>query len=279
MDKEQLKINIQKLKKVATYLKQADKIDDKIAEIVQVMIKIIDQTIIYDNSLIFVMNAHLKKTSRVLELDINRVKDETFGIKQIHETLFLIKTIIAILLTKFNIFDFYIYSEIKASLFFYINLSLKEKFYDSRNVFFTINEPEYHLQNQIFKTLYSTFDKLTYINHYLVQRYDLKKINDDVNYRFINDFVKLSIPLFKNKAAELRFIDYIRKLYKSSAFHYIRKLRNNLEHSFTNPESQYNIAMEIELVFILAARTLFEIISDFKTDDKIYSLINKKVTK
>ncbi|WP_027063131.1 hypothetical protein [Mesoplasma seiffertii] len=279
MDKEQLKINIEKLKKVATYLKQTDKIDDKITEIVQVMIKIIDQSLIYDNSLVFTMNSELKKTSRVLDLDISRVRDETLSINQVHETLFLIKTIIALLLTKFNIFNFYIYSEVKASLFFYINLSLKEKLYDSRNTFFGINEPEYHLQNQIFKTIYSTFDKLTYINHYLVQRYDLEKVNDDVNYRFINDFVKLSIPLFKNKAAELRFIDYIRKLYKSSAFHYIRKLRNNLEHSFTNPGSQYNIAIEIELVFILVARTLFEIISDFKTDDKIYSLINKKVAK
>ncbi|AVN64613.1 MULTISPECIES: hypothetical protein [Mesoplasma] len=232
----------------------------------------IDEVILKDSTISHRLNTNLVKNNRILDIDIKPSK-KVVSTKDTHEFLYLLKTLLSLMTIKNYFFDFYIYSEIKMIVNYYINKSSKSKSYDSVNERFAINELEFHDQLVMYKYLYSIFDKLMFINVFFVDKYNLKSIDVKSNFIFTKDFDSVSMPLFKTTVRKLAFADYLKILNKSVSFHYIRKLRNNLEHSFTDPKSKYNIALETELLFILVARTLIQMHRDLKNDDELLKLI------
>ncbi|AVN59162.1 hypothetical protein CG002_02850 [Mesoplasma florum] len=232
----------------------------------------IDEVILKDSTISHRLNINLIKNNRILDIDIKPSK-KVVSTKDTHEFLYLLKTLLSLMTIKNYFFDFYIYSEIKMIVNYYINKSSKSKSYDSVNERFAINELEFHDQLVMYKYLYSIFDKLMFINVFFVDKYNLKSIDVKSNFIFTKDFDSVSMPLFKTTVRKLAFADYLKILNKSVSFHYIRKLRNNLEHSFTDPKSKYNIALETELLFILVARTLIQMHRDLKNDDELLKLI------
>ncbi|AVN60550.1 hypothetical protein CG007_02970 [Mesoplasma entomophilum] len=232
----------------------------------------IDEVILKDSTISHRLNINLVKNNRILEIDIkpNKIIPST---KDTHEFLYLLKTLLSLMTIKNYFFNFYIYSEIKMIVNYYINKSTKSKCYDSVNERFAFNELEFHDQLVMYKYLYSIFDKLMFINVFLVNKYNLKTIDIKSNYIFTKDFDSVSMPLFKTTVRKLAFAEYLKTLNKSVSFHYIRKLRNNLEHSFTDPKSKYNIALETELLFILVSRTLIQMHRDLKNDGELIKLI------
>ncbi|ATI74204.1 hypothetical protein [Mesoplasma florum] len=232
----------------------------------------IDEVILKDSTISHRLNINLIKNNRILDIDIKPSK-KVVSTKDTHEFLYLLKTLLSLMTIKNYFFDFYIYSEIKMIVNYYINKSSKSKSYDSVNERFAINELELHDQLVMYKYLYSIFDKLMFINVFFVDKYNLKSIDVKSNFIFTKDFDSVSMPLFKTTVRKLAFADYLKILNKSVSFHYIRKLRNNLEHSFTDPKSKYNIALETELLFVLVARTLIQMHRDLKNDDELLKLI------
>ncbi|AAT75909.1 unknown protein [Mesoplasma florum L1] len=232
----------------------------------------IDEVILKDSTISHRLNINLIKNNRILDIDIKPSK-KVVSTKDTHEFLYLLKTLLSLMTIKNYFFDFYIYSEIKMIVNYYINKSSKSKSYDSVNERFAINELEFHDQLVMYKYLYSIFDKLMFINVFFVDKYNLKSIDVKSNFIFTKDFDSVSMPLFKTTVRKLAFADYLKILNKSVSFHYIRKLRNNLEHSFTDPKSKYNIALETELLFVLVARTLIQMHRDLKNDDELLKLI------
>lgn len=215
---------------------------------------------------------NLVKNNRILDIDIKPTK-KVVSTKDTHEFLYLLKTLLSLMTIKNYFFNFYIYSKIKMIVNYYINKSSKSKYYDSVNERFVINELEFHDQILMYKYLYFIFDKLMFINVFIVDKYNLKSINKKKNYIFTKDFDTVSMPLFKSTVKKIEFADYLKVLNRSVSFYYIRKLRNNLEHSFTDPKSKYNISLETELLFILVARTLIQMHRDLKKDQELLKLI------
>ncbi|ASZ09321.1 hypothetical protein CK556_03125 [Mesoplasma chauliocola] len=232
----------------------------------------IDDVLLKDSTLAYRLNLNLIKNNRILDIDIKPSK-KIVATKDTHEFLYLLKTLLSLMMIKNYLFNIYIYSEIKMIVNYYINRSSKTKYYDSVNERFGINELEFHDQILMFKYLYSIFDKLMFINVFIVDKYNLKSIDTKTNYIFAKDFDSISMPLFKTTVRKLAFNDYLKLLNKSVSFHYIRKLRNNLEHSFTDPKSKYNISLETELLFILVIRTLIQLHKDLKNDNELLKLI------
>ncbi|WP_026389685.1 hypothetical protein [[Acholeplasma] multilocale] len=276
MNGQKLSMYIKQLKQIITILKTGEQDEEKLKDLIQVLIKIIDETVLEDSIITYWLEKNQQKSNRVLEMKIRNFDKTILDMSLVHNFLYLLKTTGAILLTKYKAFDFYIYTEVNTMLNFYIKSSIDSGMYDVTDTKFNINDIEYHLQNQMFKYIYSFFDKITYINHFIIKKYELESLKEAREYKFINDFVKISSPLFKTRAAMVRMQKYVEKLYKSQSFHYVRKLRNNLEHSFTNPERDYSVSLEIELLFILIFRTILQLKSDFKTDNEMFRIFKQR---
>lgn len=262
----------QKIKQLIKIVKTKKIKQSEIEDILFFVANMIDDLILKDSTISYRLNMNLIKNNRILDIDIKPNK-QVVSTKDTHEFLYLLKTLISLMTIKNYFFNFYIYSEIKMIVNYYINKSAKNKYYDSVNERFAINELEFHDQILIYKYLYSVFDKLMFINVFIIDKYNLKTIDKKDNYIFTKDFDTVSMPLFKSTVKKNEFGDYLKTLNRSISFHYIRKLRNNLEHSFTDPKSKYNISLEIELLFILVTRTLIQMHKDLKNDQEILKLI------
>ncbi|ATZ21795.1 hypothetical protein [Mesoplasma tabanidae] len=270
----ELKLNqySEKIKQLIKIVKNKRIKQSEADDILFFIANMIDDIILKDSTISHRLNINLIKNNRILDIDIKPNK-KVVSTKETHEFLYLLKTLLSLMTIKNYFFDFYIYSEIKMIVNYYINKSSKNKCYDSVNERFGINELEFHDQLVMYKYLYSIFDKLMFINVFFVDKYNLKEVNVKNSFIFTKDFDSVSMPLFKTTVRKLAFAEYLKTLNKSVSFHYIRKLRNNLEHSFTDPKSKYNIALEIELLFILVTRTLIQIHRDLKKDDELLKLI------
>lgn len=262
----------QKIKQLIKIIKNKKIKQSEADDILFFVANMIDDLILRDSTISYRLNMNLVKNNRVLDIDIKPTK-KILSTKDTHEFLYLLKTLLSLMSIKNYFFNFYIYSEIKMIVNYYINKSSKNKYYDSVNERFAINELEFHDQILMFKYLYSIFHKLIFINVFIVDKYNLKTIDKKDNYIFTKDFDAVSMPLFKTTVKKLEFADYLKVLNRSVSFHYIRKLRNNLEHSFTDPKSKYNISLETELLFILVARTLIQMHRDLKNDQELLKLI------
>ncbi|WP_031543027.1 hypothetical protein [Mesoplasma photuris] len=266
---------INQIIKIFKIVKNENNDEETIFKIVEHLKNIIDDKILVDKSIIYNLNNRLKESNKNIEFNIDR-NFKVYTNEQVDSFLNTLKALMTILLVKENINNLYIYSEIKSILNFYINQSSKEKLYDAVDSKFSMNNIEYHKQNQMFKGLFAIFDKFTFINHFIVEKFNLIKVKEESAYRFTDDFGKLSKPFLFNKSAEARMEDFLLNFKKSSAFHYVRKLRNNMEHSFTNPDFEINYSNEIKLVYILICRVILEIFTDFQSDDQIKKIIQQR---
>ncbi|ATZ18244.1 hypothetical protein [Mesoplasma melaleucae] len=262
----------QKIKQLIKIIKNKKIKQTEAEDILFFVANMIDDLILRDSTISYRLNMNLVKNNRVLDIDIKPTK-KIVSTKDTHEFLYLLKTLLSLMSIKNYFFNLYIYSEIKMIVNYYINKSSKNKYYDSVNERFAINELEFHDQILMFKYLYSIFDKLMFINVFIVDKYNLKSIDKKDNYIFTKDFDTVSMQLFKTTVKKLEFADYLKVLNRSVSFHYIRKLRNNLEHWFTDPKSKYNISLETELLFVLVARTLIQMHRDLKNDQELLKLI------
>lgn len=271
--KEKLLNDIDKIKKVIKLIKSKQLSATELNNVLVFASQMVDDFLFKSNNLVNRLNKNLQKNNRVIDIEI-KADLELLPTKETHEFLYLLKTMFAIMLSKKMFFNFYIFSEIQMILNYYTAASIKDKSYDSLNKRFKINEIEYHNQVIMYKYIYSIFDKLTYISAFIVDKYKMKKIDLNTSMIFTKDFDSTAQPLFKSSLKKENTKIYLKMLNQSSSFHFARKLRNNLEHSFTDPSSEYNIALETELLFVLVMRTLIQINNDFKTDEDLFKLIN-----
>ncbi|ATZ18854.1 hypothetical protein ESOMN_v1c04720 [Williamsoniiplasma somnilux] len=275
MNAKELNLVNKKIIEIASYLKNNNLTPLENLKVKNLLTKIIDKFLINDLSIAkTLINNEFKSNGK--EVDIHVESKTDISISEVHSFLYFLKTSLSFLLEKRpEFFNFYIYSEIKNILFFYIEETKRIALYDDYKIHFSQKQNGYHLQNSMYKYLYSIFDKLIYINVHLINKFDLRKI-ESLNYKFTQDFVQISNLLFKDKECERRTSLLLQNYQKSPIFHFVRKLRNSLEHSFNNPELKTSNSLSIETIFILIMRIILEIDLSFKRDHEIYNLLIKK---
>lgn len=160
-----------------------------------------------------------------------------------------------------EVFDMPIFIEIISIAKYYSNSSYELDGLKNHTSLYSVKQPEFHKQNETFKYLYSAFDKLTYIAKHLNSKY-LENSNENINeltLKFYSDFHREISFLTKSEQHSNTLREVIEMITQSTAWHFIRKLRNQIEHDFIDPSFQYNISLSIELLFIIIARVLLSL--------------------
>ncbi|AOG60195.1 hypothetical protein SHELI_v1c02400 [Spiroplasma helicoides] len=170
-----------------------------------------------------------------------------------------------------EMFNFSIFVEIKSIVRYFLEKSYKYDSLTNYQSMYGINSIEFHQQNETFKYLYTVFDKFTYIARHLNEKYlKHKKVDvSELSLKFFTDFTKDISFLTKDVAHFQKLCDVIENITYSKAWHYIRKLRNTLEHDFTDPIEKYNITFSIELLFIIIGRIMLALSSTLKNELEI----------
>jgi len=165
-------------------------------------------------------------------------------------------------------FKYYIFTEIKSIVRFYLNKSYTYPALFNYETLYDIKSAEFHQQNESFKYLFTVFDKITYIARHLHDKYVKKEKTDlnEVSLKFYADFPINIKFLAKDDKMFLILQTSIEKITTSRAWHYIRKLRNNIEHDFSNPSSRYNITFSLQLLFIIIGRIMLILRKTLKSD-------------
>ncbi|PPE04654.1 hypothetical protein EELLY_v1c03340 [Entomoplasma ellychniae] len=268
-----LKISLDKLKKIIKLIKTKTLNDQELENLLSFISQLIDNHFFKSSNLVNKLNKNLIKNNRIIDIKINS-DSEMISSKDAHEFLYLLKTFFSLALSKKMFFNIYIFTEVNMIINYYIINSIKNKSYDIFNNRFKINELEYHNQVVMYKYLFSIFDKLIYISGFIVKKYNLTKHEIEKDLKFVKDFDKVAQPFFKNSLKKENTKIYLKLLNQSSSWHFLRKLRNNLEHSFSDNKSEFNISLETEMLFVLIARTLIQIHNDFKNDKELFKLID-----
>lgn len=278
MKSQEINDVILKIKTMTNYLQFNKITGSEINQFSQILTKLIDQYLLEKNEIINLLFEYENKVhQRDLKMYISVNKAIEFDIRLVNQLLSAFKNNLALLLENDqSFFDLYIYSEIKNVLKYYLHQTISTNNNDNFDQLYMMQEKKYHSQVAIYKYLFSMFDKFLYINLFVTNKFALNQLEENDNYHFLQDFVCISQPLFINQSSAQQMEQLCQKLQKSSAFHFVRKLRNNLEHNFANPEIKTNLTLATQLLFILIMRVILEINFDFKNDQEIYHLLAKK---
>ncbi|QBQ07488.1 hypothetical protein SGLAD_v1c02890 [Spiroplasma gladiatoris] len=212
-----------------------------------------------------------EKSSRFIDLKITKPEID-LSQKNLHDYLSNCKRAIEkALYSDSGTFDLSIFIEIKSTVRYILEKTYKiESLSDYQNLY-GINTIEFHQQNETFKYLYSVFDKFTYIARHLNERYlQHNKVDvSEMSLKFFKDFPKDISFLCKNTMAYQNLNDTIELITYSKAWHFVRKLRNTLEHDFADPTEKYNITFLIELLFIIIGRIMLVLNKTIQTESEI----------
>ncbi|AGR41937.1 hypothetical protein [Spiroplasma diminutum] len=154
-----------------------------------------------------------------------------------------------------------IFIEIKSIFRYFLEKTYEISSLTDYETLYTVNTIEFHQQNESFKYLYTIFDKFTYIAKHLNDKY-CKKIVTNYNgeaLKFSQNFLKEISFLTKSALDYQKLSDTIEQITYSNAWHYIRKLRNSIEHDFVDPSYKYNICFSLELLFIIIGRIMLSL--------------------
>ncbi|AHI52644.1 hypothetical protein [Spiroplasma culicicola] len=229
----------------------------------------IDDTFFKQDVIIERLLHYSEQSYRFLDININKNWEVELSTKHVHDYLSNCRRAIEkSLFGPEQIFDLSIFVEIKSIVGYFLE---KVQDFDSLRDYetlYSINTVEFHQQNETFKYLYTAFDKFTYIARHLNDKY-FKKVKSDLseeNLKFFTDFARDISFLTVDAKAYTLLNDTIETITYSKAWHYIRRLRNNLEHDFADPLCKYNITFSIELLFIIIGRIMLVLNKTLKNE-------------
>ncbi|QGS51703.1 hypothetical protein [Spiroplasma tabanidicola] len=218
----------------------------------------IDDTFFKQNIIAEKLIKHQELSSRFIDLQFEE-SSLNLSYKNLHDYLSNCKRAIEkALYSDSSIFNFSIFVEIKSIVRYILEKTYEIESLTDYETLYGINTIEFHQQNETFKYLYSVFDKFTYIARHLNERF-LKHNKIDVSelsLKFFKDFPNDISFLAQNVASYQVLVTTIETITYSKAWHFVRKLRNILEHDFADPSEKYNITFLIELLFIIIGRIM-----------------------
>ncbi|ALD66157.1 hypothetical protein [Spiroplasma cantharicola] len=232
----------------------------------------IDETFFKNDAIIEKLVEYCENSARYLDITFKKASGIILSDENVHNYTSNIKRAIEkTIFMEERIFNFSIFVEIKSIFKYFLE---KSKEYESLKNFkdsYSVSSIEFHQQNESFKYLYTIFDKLTYIAKHLKDKYYKKeptKYSSDA-LRFSNDFLPNISFLAKSAQDFQKLSDIIERVTYSKAWHYIRRLRNSIEHDFVDPTYKYNICFSLELLFIIIGRILLALNKYLQSDEQI----------
>jgi hypothetical protein len=179
-----------------------------------------------------------------------------------------------------RIIDQEIFTEIKAMIrYFTKKIVTNESITDLDPM--KISDDKLFNQAETFIYMYSFFDKLNYV---FIDLNNKKKNGNDeseiISESYFGERIIKEIQPFTKGVNEMYKIQkIIEMITNSSAWHYCRKLRNIIVHRRSNPDSTFNLALSIKLLYINICRIVFLLDATIKKDDEISASLNEKNSK
>ncbi|WP_338971738.1 hypothetical protein [Spiroplasma endosymbiont of Panorpa germanica] len=236
----------------------------------------VDQEVFSNDELVFQLAQISQKSGRDLDINFKNEFDVENDLDLIFDNLNYCKEILErCLFQKTVFFNFMIFTEVKSMVRYYLEKSYRYESLRDYKKLFKINSVQFHEQNEMFKYLFSIFDKLAYIINHLNLKYfkNTNFDNKELSLKFFINFANDASNFTKTAQDQETLVKGLNTIRFSNAWHYVRKLRNNLEHDFADPSSQYNINLSIILLFIIIGRCMLLINDTFKDDAEINNIL------
>ncbi|AUM62478.1 hypothetical protein [Spiroplasma monobiae] len=232
----------------------------------------VDDTFFKNDAIIQKLVEYSENSGRYLDIHFKSPINVELKVENIHDYLSNTKRAIEkAMFIEEEIFDHVIFVEIKSTFRYFLEKTYEFDSLTDYETLYGINTVEFHQQNESFKYLYTIFDKLTYIAKHLNEKYCKKEVvpYGGESIKFATDFLK-DISFLANSAGEYQKLsDIIETITYSKAWHYIRRLRNSIEHDFVDPTFKYNICFSLELLFIIIGRIMLAINKYLKSDKEV----------
>ncbi|AKX34462.1 hypothetical protein SLITO_v1c08470 [Spiroplasma litorale] len=237
----------------------------------------IDETFFRNEAIIQKLVEYCEKSSRHLDVTFKHENQIDLSVEDIANYIKYSKKVVEYaIFSEESVFNHTIFVEIKNIIKYFLQKSYKLESLRNYETLYKINTPEFHQQNETFKYIYTIFDKLTYIANHLKCKY-LEKVKQspETSLKFFNDFLKDISFLSKSPEDFKSLTSVIDLITYSRAWHYIRRLRNMLEHDFADPNFGYNISFSINLLFIIIGRITLALDRYLKNEEGMSVLFDK----
>ncbi|AGR40943.1 hypothetical protein [Spiroplasma taiwanense] len=233
----------------------------------------IDDTFFRNDVIIERLVEYAQKSARYLDITFKEKSDIKLTVENIHDYMLHTKRAVEkALFIEDEAFNFSIFVEIRSIVRYFLEKTYEFESLRNYEILYGINTMEFHQQNESFKYLYTVFDKFTYISKHLNEKYVKKneKLSyQDVQLKFFTHFLKDISFLSKSTSDFQKLSDIIELITYSKAWHYIRRLRNSIEHDFVDPTYKYNISLSLELLFIIIGRIMLGLTKYLKSENEI----------
>ncbi|WP_339021428.1 hypothetical protein [Spiroplasma endosymbiont of Atherix ibis] len=226
-------------------------------EYIDIIQEYVDDTFFRNNAIVEKLVEYCEKSSRYLDINFKFLSGIDLNVEDIHNYLSITKKAIEkVIFVEDSFFEQSIFVEIKSIFKYFLEKTYELKSLKNYETLYGVNSVEFHQQNESFKYLYTIFDKLTYIARHLNDKYCKKENNFIEALKFSNDFLKDISFLTNNISDFQKLSDILDQITYSKAWHYIRRLRNSIEHYFVDPSYRYNICFSLQLLFIIIGRII-----------------------
>ncbi|QHX36476.1 hypothetical protein [Spiroplasma sp. BIUS-1] len=219
----------------------------------------IDDTFFRNDAIIQKLVEYCENSGRYLDIKFRQPSSIELKVENIHDYLSNTKRAIEkAMFIEEDTLNQSIFVEVKSIFRYFLEKTYEFDSLTDYETLYGINTVEFHQQNESFKYLYTIFDKLTYIARHLNDKYCKKELSvyNGEPLKFANDFLR-DISFLASSAIEYQKLsDVIEQITYSKAWHYIRRLRNSIEHDFVDPSFKYNICFSLELLFIIIGRIM-----------------------
>ncbi|AKU80121.1 hypothetical protein [Spiroplasma turonicum] len=228
----------------------------------------IDETFFNNEAIIEKLVKYCENSSRHLDITFKNELKIDLSVDDIANYIKYSKKALEVsIFTEEGIFNHTIFVEIRSIIKYFLQKTYSLESLINFETLYGINTPEFHQQNETFKYLYTIFDKLTYIANHLKCKYlEKTKQSPETTLKFFTDFLKDISFLSKSPEDFEELTSIIDLITYSRAWHYIRRLRNLLEHDFADPNFNYNISFSINLLFIIIGRIVLALDKHLKTE-------------
>ncbi|WP_094049464.1 hypothetical protein [Spiroplasma corruscae] len=237
----------------------------------------IDETFFMNEAIIEKLVKYCENSSRYLDINFKNETNIDLTVEDVSNYIKYSKNALELLIfSEDGVFNHKVFVEIRSIVRYFIKKTYKMESLMNFNTLYGITTDEFHQQNETFKYLYTIFDKLTYIANHLKCKYlEKTKQNPDTSLKFFNDFLK-DISFLSNSPEDFeKLTNVIDLITYSRAWHFIRRLRNLLEHDFADPNFNYNISLSINLLFIIIGRIVLALDKHLKNDENLSKTLDK----
>ncbi|WP_338985418.1 hypothetical protein [Spiroplasma endosymbiont of Diplazon laetatorius] len=226
---------------------------------VDVIQEYVDDTFFKNEAIIEKLVEYCQNSGRYLDIHFKIPSGIDLKVENIHDYMSNTKRAIEkAMFIEDDTLNQSIFVEVKSIFRYFLEKTYELESLTDYETLYGINTVEFHQQNESFKYLYTIFDKLTYIARHLNDKYCKKEVTpyNGEPLKFANDFLK-DISFLASSALEYQKLsDVVEQITYSKAWHYIRRLRNSIEHDFVDPAFKYNICFSLELLFIIIGRIM-----------------------